>query len=83
MNKKYFVNELIKELNCDETYARQVLDLYEENFIIGNKEKTIKLFVDKLNVSNEEAKNLYETCSKIVSSSLKNKILHPFKNKEN
>lgn len=82
MNKTYFINEIMKELKCDESYARQVLDLYEENFIIGNKEKTIALFINNLNVSTEEANNLYEVCSKMVASSLKDKVLHPFKNRD-
>ena len=82
MNKTYFINEIMKELKCDESYARQVLDLYEENFIIGNKEKTIDLFIKNLNVSTEEANNLYEVCSKIVASSLKDKVFHPFKNRD-
>lgn len=82
MNKTYFINELVKRLKYDESYARQVLDLYEENFIIGNKEKTINLFINNLKVSDKDANNLYEVCSKIVTSSLKEKVLHPFK-KEN
>ena len=82
MNKQGFINELIKTLKCDETFARQVLDLYEENFIIGktNKEKTINLFITNLKVSDEDANKLYEACSSILSSNIKNKLLHPFKN---
>ena len=80
MNKTFFINELKKELNCDDAYARIVLDLYEENFIIGNKKNTMELFVNSLKISSEEANNLYEVCSGIVASSLKDRVLHPFKN---
>ena len=84
MNKTGFINELVKELNCDENYARLVIDIYEENFIIGkkNKEKTINNFKEKLELTEEKANEIYNTCSKIVTTEIKNKIKHPFKSKD-
>lgn len=84
MNKTGFINELVKELNCDENYARLVIDIYEENFIVGkkNKEKTINNFKEKLELTEEKANEIYNTCSKIVTTEIKNKIKHPFKSKD-
>lgn len=81
MNKEKFVEELSKQLNCDVEYGRKVSDFLEDNFIIGkkNKEKTIITLINELNISEEEAENIYNVSMGIITSEIKNKIKHPFK----
>ena len=85
MNKKEFIEKLSKELNCDIDYSRKINDLLEENFFIGkrNKEKTINTFMYGLNITKEEAENIYNVSMKIITTGIKNKIIHPFKDKDN
>ena len=81
MNKQKFIEEISKRLNCDEDYARKIDGCIEENFIIGkkNKEKTINLLIERLDVSEEEANNIYNVTMEIITSKIKDKIKHPFK----
>lgn len=82
MNKAGFIKTLSKELNCDLEYSRRINDLLEENFIIGkkNKEKTINLFINELNITKEEAEKIYEAASSVITSGIKERIKHPFRN---
>ena len=81
MDKEKFVNVLSEKLNCDVEYAGKISDLLEDNFLIGkkNKEKTIKHFMEELNISEEEADNIYNVSSSIIATEIKNKIKHPFR----
>lgn len=81
MNKSGFIKQLSEKLNIDESRAREIADLLEDNFLIGkkNKEKTINLFIEKLNVSEEEADNIFNTSCDIIKENLLDKIKHPFK----
>ena len=84
MNKKEFINELIEKTGRTENECIIINSCIEENFIIGkkNKEKTISLIMDKLNVSCEEADDIYNIASSIISKGIKNSIIHPFKSKD-
>ena len=81
MNKSGFIKQISKELNVDETKARQIADLLEENFLIGkkNKENTIQLFVDNLKVTEEEVNEIYNKCIDVIKDNLVQKVKHPFK----
>ena len=84
MNKHGFIEELEKELNYDEEKCILINSIIEDHFIIGknNKEKIINDLIEKLTISEEEAENIYETASKIITSAIKNKIAHPFRSKD-
>lgn len=84
MNKTGFIKELENRLKCSENEAIIINDCIEENFLIGkkNKEKTINLLIDRLEISEEEANRIYEVSSSIISEALKNKLRHPFKSKD-
>jgi predicted metal-binding transcription factor (methanogenesis marker protein 9) len=84
MNKQGFISELVKQTNLSENECIILNDCLEENFLIGkkNKEKTIKLLMDKLNVDEEKANKLYETSSSIIAKNIKDKIIHPFKSQD-
>ena len=81
MDKEKYINELASKLNFDKDYARKVADLLDDNFVIGkrNKEKTIKHLIEELNISEEEADNIYNVSSSIVFNEIKDKIKHPFR----
>ncbi len=84
MNKTGFIKELQKELNYNEEKCIIINSVLEDHFIIGknNKEKIINDLIEKLTITEEEAENIYETSSKIISSAIKNKIVHPFKSQD-
>lgn len=84
MNKRGFIKELIKETKLPEEKCIIINDCMEEYFIIGrtNKEKTISLLMEKLNYDYEKADEIYNIASKIISTSIKDKIIHPFKSQD-
>ncbi len=84
MNKKEFIEELIEKTGRTENECIIINSCIEENFIIGkkNKEKTISLIMEKLDISYEEANNIYNIASSIISKGIKNSIIHPFKSKD-
>jgi hypothetical protein len=82
MNKVEFIKELSCKLNCDIEYAYIISDLLENNFLLGkkNKKKLINHFISELDISLEEANNIYNVASSIIFREVKNKLKHPFKN---
>ena len=84
MNKRVFVEQVSKELNIDLAKSREIVDCLDDNFLIGksNKEKTIELFQERLNITKEEAENYYNVTHKLIAKNLKNKLIHPFKSKD-
>lgn len=84
MNKRGFIKELIKETKLPEEKCIIINDCMEEYFIIGrtNKEKTISLLMEKLNYDYAKADEIYNIASKIISTSIKDKIIHPFKSQD-
>lgn len=81
MNKTGFIKELSKKVNLSEDECYRINDILEDNFIFGksNKEKIINTIKEKLGFSDEVANKIYDAVMEIASSSIKNKILHPFK----
>ena len=81
MNKNGFIEELIKQTGLSKEECILINDCLEENFIIGkkNKEKTIKLLIERLNIDEEKANELYNISSSIMAKAIKDKIKHPFK----
>ena len=81
MNKHGFIEEIKKQTNRDERDSIIIADCFDNHFIIGkkNKEKTIVDIESKLEVTHEEAEELYEIVSKIIATAIKNKLRHPFK----
>ena len=82
MNKETFIENIKKELDYDNEKCIIICDILEDHFLIGkkNKEKIINDLMEKLNIENEEAENIYEVSSKIITKEIKNKLFHPFGN---
>lgn len=63
------IKEKLKELTNKSDEEINVIDeILNSHFIVGknNKEKIIVDFKEKLNLSDEEADNLYNQCSEII-----------------
>lgn len=84
MNKKEFINELAKKLNLKEESANIINDIFEDNFLIGrkNKEKIISSLKEKLNIDNTRAGEIYNSAMEIITRELKKQIIHPFKDQD-
>lgn len=81
MNKKEFVNELSKRINYSIDDCEVINDILESNFFISKKNKNIIIgtFMEKFNISFNDAKIIYEECLLILKNEIVNKIKHPFK----
>lgn len=81
MNKEKFINTLKEKLNTSEAQANIINNIIESNniFIKKNKDKIINEIMDALKIDLEKANNIYETTMNIITTTLKNKLKHPFK----
>ena len=84
MNKEQFIKELSKKLSYDEKECTIINSILEDNFFISkkNKDKIISEIVLKLDVDIDEATRIYDISIKIINEQIKDKIKHPFKNKD-
>ena len=80
MNKKEFIKSLSNQANLSEANAILVNDILENNFFISkkSKDKIISEIVIQLNVSTDEATNIYHVSKNIMNNQIKEKIKHPF-----
>ncbi|MGM9875091.1 MAG: hypothetical protein ACI32H_04125 [Bacilli bacterium] len=83
MNKKEFIKTLSNQANISEKNSILVNDILENNFFISkkNKDKIICEIVIQLNISIDEATNIYNVSKNIISNQIKEKIKYPFGNK--
>ena len=83
-NKTEFICELKKQTNYSNEQCIRIINVLENNFLIGrnNKIKIINDLIENLNFSAEEANNVYNISSNIIVSEVKRKIFHPFKRKK-
>ena len=84
MNKKEFINKRRNELDLDLEKCIIINNILEDTFLIGKKNKEIMIdrFVNELNISIDDANNIYEKVMDIIKNAIKNKIKHPFKGKD-
>lgn len=68
MNKTDFIKKLQEKTDYSEQKCILINDILENHFIIGrnNKEKIKKDFVEKLDITEEEADDLYNVCAEIL-----------------
>ena len=79
MNKRGFIEELVKKTGFNEEQCKKINKIIEETFFVGrkNKETLITKFMEQLNISDKKADELYNKVSSIIAGELKNKVL-PF-----
>lgn len=84
MNKTEFISALKEKTNLSEENCLIVNDILESHFLIGknNKEKIIEDLINRLNINELKANEIYNTSMSIISNELKYKLKHPFKSKK-
>lgn len=84
MNKTDFINELQKRTNFNKEHCTIINDVLENNFIFGKKNKgmIIEELKIKLNIDETSADEIYNISMNIINSTVKNKIIHPFRSKD-
>ena len=84
MNKTEFIKELSDRLSYNEEECTVINSILEDNFFISkkNKDKIISEIVIKLNIDIEEATRIYDIAKKIMNEQIKNRLKHPFRNKD-
>lgn len=84
MNKTQFIKEIEKKTNLSSNDSILVNDILENNGIFGrkNKEKIISALMEKLNMKEEKAEEIYNTVCSIATTEIKNKIKHPFRSQD-
>ena len=84
MNKLQFINELSKKTNYSIEDCTRINSILEDNFIISrkSKDKIVSSLMSEFNISEEEANNIYNISVEIITTSIKNKIKHPFKGQD-
>ena len=85
MNKSGFIEEIAKQTNRDMKECIIIADCFDNHFFIGkkNKEKTVIELEEKLEISNEDANQVYEIVSKIIATAIKDRLKHPFGSNDN
>ena len=84
MNK----SELIKKINNDTNYnleeCKKIVNIVENTFIFGkkNKKHIVSKLQEELNISENEGEKLYETMISTITTEIKSKLKHPFRNQD-
>jgi len=84
MNKTGFIETLSERLNYSIEECTKINEIIERNFIISkqSKERIINNFINELNYTEEQADNVYNIAVEIITKSIKEKIIHPFKGRD-
>ena len=84
MNKTNFIDTLKNKTDLTENDSIIVNEVLENHFLIGknNKEKIIDDLIDKLNINEIKANEIYNTSMTIIKEELKYKLKHPFKSQD-
>ena len=81
MNKAKFIDTLIEKLNVDKNTAIMINNIFENYFIIDkkSKDKIVNDLMKDLKIDLEKAEKINEKVMEIISTTIKNKIKHPFR----
>ena len=81
MNKTGFIEKLIEKLNIDKNTAIMINNIFENYFIIDkkNKDKLVNDLMNELKIDLAEANKIYEKLMDLITTTIKNKIKHPFR----
>ena len=84
MNKTDFLKELSEITKFDMEKCEIINEVIENNCFIGknNKIKLVDDLVERLGITEQEADDVYEKAMRIIARGLKEKIKHPFKDKD-
>ena len=81
MNEADFIQEIMKQANLSEDQGDIVNQIFQENFIAGNKNKEVivNLLAEKLGVDKAQADQIYTIAAGILASGILDKIKGLFK----
>ena len=84
MNKKEIASLLKEKINYKDDDCLTIINILEDNFLFlkKNKDKVIKDFIEILNIDELEAARIFDISSYLITSIIKDKIKHPFRNQE-
>lgn len=84
MNKNGFIKELSKQTGYDEEKCILINDIIENHYIFSkkNKDKIVQDLQVNVNLSEDDAENVYDIVIKIINGQIKDKLKHPFKNQD-
>ena len=83
MNEADFIQEIMKQANLSEDQGGMVNEIFQSNFIGGNKNKNliVSLIAEKLGVDEAQAETIYTIGAGLLATGVLNKILGIFKRK--
>ena len=84
MNKNEFIEAMSKELGYSIDKCTIINDILENNFFISKKSKDpiISELIARLDITDDEANHIYEAAVKLIKDEVRDKIKHPFKNRD-
>ncbi len=84
MNKRDFIDALRAKINYSEEDTLIINDILEKHFFISkkNKDKIINELCSTLKIEENAASKIYNEACDIIDKEIKDKIRHPFKNRD-
>ena len=83
MNEADFIQEIMKQANLSEDQGGMVNEIFQNNFVGGDKSKNIivDLIAEKLGVDKAQAETIYTIGAGLLAAGVLDKILGIFKRK--
>ena len=83
MNEADFIQEMMKQANLTEDQGGMVNEIFQSNFIGGDKGKDVivNLIAEKLGVDKAQAETIYTIGAGLLATGILNKIMGIFKRK--
>ncbi len=83
MNEADFIQEIMKQANLTEDQGGMVNEIFQNNFIGGDKGKDVivNLIAEKLGVDKAQAETIYTIGAGLLATGILNKIMGIFKRK--
>ena len=80
MNNAEFIKELSQKTNISEEESVKIIEIIEENFLVGNKNKDniTELIMSELNIDGQKADEIYDVIGDILAGGIKDKIKNIF-----
>ena len=81
MNETDFIQEIMKQANLSEDQGGMVNEIFQSNFIAGNKNKDtiVNLIAEKLGVDEAQADQIYTIAAGLIVGGILDKVKGIFK----
>ena len=83
MKEADFIQEMMKQANLSEDQGGMVNEIFQSNFIGGDKNKNmiVNLIAEKLGVDQAQAETIYTIGAGLLATGILNKVIGIFKRK--